>query len=1138
MCTCNSGFVANKTLTACEVGNGSPVSPPPPTNVKPDKDLQEPSVCNPINPATGLKYQIEVDYRSPTGLEFKRTYNSLGTDKAALPGSFGTSGWRLDWQRSIQGSSSDMISQMRVRSALGGISSTYGGVVYRDVEAGKIYTAPASSAPIVFANVIRGGGKVYTFKLVNGVWKSDADINDRLTAQLNAAGGIAAWIYTTEDMEVERYNPTGQLLSVTERTGQTTTLTYSNGTAGNNGGYVLDATGAPTTTILPAGRLIRITDAYQRSLNLGYDAASRIVKMTDPAGGAYKYAYDTNNNLVSVAYPDSKARQYLYENATYPHALTGVTDENGSRFATYAYNSSGRAILTEHAGGAERAALTYNSSSTIITDAIGTARTQTYQVVQGVLKIGGTNQPGGSGCGASASSMTYDANGNIASSTDFNGNLTTYTYDLTRNLETSRTEGLTTAGAKTPATRTINTVWDATYRKPVSITEQDTSGASTVTLRTTSFSYDAKGNLLTNTITDGQTPTSTRTYAYTYDASGHRLSADGPRTDIADITSYAYDAKGNLVTVTNALNHVTTLGSYDAHGRPGSITDPNGLVTSLTYDARGRLTSRSGGTETTRYTYDAAGQLITVAAPTGAAYTYTYDAAHRLTGIADSLGNRISYTLDAMGNRTKEEIFDNADNIVQTHSRAFDALNRLYQDIGAVNQATTYAYDANGNLTSSTDALNRHATNSYDALNRLVSSTDPANGITRYGYDALDQLVNVTDPKSLVTQYQRDGLGNLNQQTSPDTGTTANTYDEAGNLTTRTDAKGQVATYSYDALNRLTGISYSGGASPAQTVTYQYDQGSNAIGHLTGITDATGTTSFSYDQHGRLTGETKLTQGVSYATGYSYDAQGRMDGITYPSGRTVNYSFDGMGRINQIATTFKGKTTILASNIAYEPFGGVHSFTYGDGQTTPVQTYTRQRDQDGRIASYTLKGNAMSIGYDAASQISFISDPQDLVNVASYNYDSMSRLTGFTLGTLNQNFGYDADGNRISQTVGSTIRNYSYAPGSNRLAGIQTGSGMQTVTHDAIGATTSDLTRQYAYDNRGRLIQATTAQGIINYEVNALGLRVRKQVPYANTDTLYHYDTQGHLIGENPLGDSRFTREYIYLGDQPVAVIQ
>jgi YD repeat-containing protein len=1148
-CACDSGFVASQELTACVAGNGPPIQPPPPPDVVPRKNFSpcpDTDCGNPINTATGLKHQTEVDYRSPSGLEFKRTYNSLGTDESALAGSFGTSGWRLDWQRSIRGSTSAVTSQLRTFPPLGNIIAPYGVTVSRGAQASQFYIAP--TVPISVAHVIRGAGKVNTFNLVSGTWTADSDINDRLTSQPNAAGGITDWTYTTEDRDVEHYNPIGQLISITDRAGQITTLTYSDGTAAApNGGFILDATGTPTATILPAGRLIRITDTYQRSINLGYDASSRIVKMTDPANGLYSYAYDTNNNLVSVTYPNGKTKQYLYENVTYPHALTGITDENGTRYATYAYDSNGRAVSTEHAGGAERFAFTYSAdgSSTSITDAVGTVRTQTYQVVQGVIKSGGVSQPAGSGSAAASSSSTYDVNGNIASRTDFNGNLTTYAYDLTRNLETSRTEGLTTAGAKTAATRTINTAWDTTYRLPASITEQNTSGASAVTLRITNFTYDPSGNLLTKTITDGQTPTITRTDTYTYDTQGHRLSADGPRTDVSDSTTYTYYAatdpdlgkRGNLSSVTNALGQVTNITSYDLNGRPLSITDPNGLTTTLGYDPRGRLLTRDTGGETTAYTYDGVGQLLTVTLPSGAAYTYTYDAAHRLTQIADGLGNQLTYTLDNANNRIQEQLKDSVGNVIQTHSRVFDALSRLYQDIGAVNQTTTYAYDANGNLTSVSDPLNRATTNAYDALNRLITSTDAATGQTHYGYNALDQLTQVTDPRSLVTQYSRDGLNDLNQQVSPDTGTTTNTYDAAGNVLTRTDAKGQVATYSYDALNRLTGITYTG--APTLTVTYQYDLGTNGIGHLTQLTDSTGVTNYGYDQHGRLVTETEQAYSAAYTTAYTYDAQGRLAATTYPSGRTVSYTFDSMGRINEVDTTLNSTTNILISNISYEPFGGIHGFTYGDGQTAPVQTYTRSRDWDGRIASYSLNGKTMNIGYDTASQIAFVSDPLNLANTANYSYDPLGRLASYIQSQTSQTFDYDLNGSRVSQTVGNTSSTYTYLSTSNKLSSIQIGSAFpQSLAHDANGATTSDYTRQYAYDVRGRLIQTTTAQGIIHYEVNALGLRVRKQVTYAGIDTEYHYDAQGHLISEGPTGASQFSREYIYLGDIPVAVMQ
>jgi YD repeat-containing protein len=1109
--------------------------------MNPDKSFDSNCQCgNPVDPATGLKLQNEFDYHAPGGLELVRRYNSLSTENSAQTGSLGSGGWRLGWQRSIQGATSAVVSQLRTIPLAGSVLAPYGTTI--PITANQIYTAPSPGAlPIIVAYVTRDSGTTYTFNLVNGVWQSDADVNDQLTSQPNASGGINGWTYTTADKSVEQYSPTGQLLSVTDRAGQITILSYSDGTAtAPNGGYVLDATGTPTATVLPYGQLVGISDAYGRKLSLGYDANSRVVQVTDPAGGIYHYAYDSNSNLISVSYPDGKSRQYVYENASFPYALTGIIDEDGNRYATFAYDSSGRAISTQHAGGAELFSFAYNSNSTTgVTDALNTTRTLTFQATQGVLKLSGTAQPAGSGSAAASNALTYDTNGNVSSRTDFNGNQSTYTYDLVRNLELSRTEGLTSAGAKTAATRTILTTWHPTYRLPLSIVEQNTSGTSAVTLRTTTLGYDAAGNLLTRTITDGLNPAITRTDTYTYDNLGHRLTADGPRTDVSDITQYAYDAQGNLTTVTDALNHVTTLAGYDANGRPGSLTDPNGLVTSFTYDPRGRLLSKNTGGELTSYTYDGAGNLTHVALPAGAAYTYTYDAAHRLTQIADASGNYTIYTLDNADNRIKEQLYNSSGTLVQTHSRVFDALNRLYQDIGAVNQTTTYAYDANGNLINLSDPLSRSTVNAYDALNRLVSSTDPSTGKTSYGINALDQLTGVTDPRNLVTQYTRDGLGNLDKQVSPDTGTTTNTFDAAGNLLTRTDAKGQLATYTYDALNRLTKISYTGGTSPAQTVTYLYDQGTNGIGHLSSITDSTGTASYSYDQHGRLLSETDQAYGATYTTSYSYDTQGRLAGMTYPSGRTISYTFDMLGRVNQISTTLNGTTNILASNIVYQPFGGVQSFNYGDGVTPPVQSYIRQLDQDGRIASYTLNGKAMSIGYDAASQISFVSDPTNLANTANYGYDLLSRLTGFTLGATSQSFAYDADGNRTSQTIGSTSSIYGYATTGNALTSIQTGvSSPKPLTQDANGSTLSDPARQYAYDLRGRLIQTVTAQGTINYELNALGQRVRKQVPYASTDTEYHYDMQGHLIGENATGTTQFSREYIYLGNQPVAVMQ
>ena len=169
------------------------------------------------------------------------------------------------------------------------------------------------------------------------------------------------------------------------------------------------------------------------------------------------------------------------------------------------------------------------------------------------------------------------------------------------------------------------------------------------------------------------------------------------------------------------------------------------------------------------------------------------------------------------------------------------------------NTTTQFGYDANGNVTQITDPLKNVTDLTPDALNRtqLQQQPPPKTGAARpsitYSYDGQDQLSTVTDPRGLVTTYANDGLGNQNQLTSPDTGATVLTYDLGGNVKTSKDARGQITTYTYDALNRVTLISYASG-----TVTrFEYDGGPtgapNAKGHLTKMTDESGTTTYAYD---------------------------------------------------------------------------------------------------------------------------------------------------------------------------------------------------------------------------------------------------------------------------------------------------
>jgi YD repeat-containing protein len=220
----------------------------------------------------------------------------------------------------------------------------------------------------------------------------------------------------------------------------------------------------------------------------------------------------------------------------------------------------------------------------------------------------------------------------------------------------------------------------------------------------------------------------------------------------------------------------------------------------------------------------------------------------------------------------------------------------------------------------------------------------------------------------------------------------------------------------------------------------------------------------------------------------------------------------------------------VVQSVAYHPFGGVKGFTLGNGQV-----YARGIDLDGRIASYTLGAQSFGIGYDAASRIQFISDFANPANANNYNYDALDRLTQTVTPGTPYAYSYDAVGNRTSRSAGASTDTYAYSSGSNRIASIQTPTGLRSFVFDANGSTTADGKNTYAYDTRGRMVQATSSLGPTTYQVNALGQRIRKTNSLG--DTVFHYDTRGRLIAEtSPTG--ALGREFVYLGDIPVAVWQ
>jgi RHS repeat-associated protein len=1023
---------------------------------------------DPVDISNGNLYEAETDYAG-TGsnpIKFVRSYNSLGAtcQPSTGQGIFLGGGWSATYFQTL------------VPVTITDSKTTYN-TVY----------------------AYRPDGRVLQFNEYNGVYSPDGDVGESL---IQTSSG---WSYQTADDTIETYNSAGQLLTVAKRGQAPVTVNYASGASA----------GDPPASV---------SDGFGHTLQFSYADNNDVLQLssiTDPAGHTISYTHDsTHNRLTAVTQTDSTTRTYGYSsNYSLACYLTSITDENSVQYASWTYNSSNQPATSQSAGGVYAYSFTYSTSGSggyvTVTDPLGKVRTNNQSLIWGAYHTISSSAPC-PGCGEDAGRV-YDSNGNITSRTDYNGNVTNYVYNAQTNLETSRTEAYGTSSA-----RTITTAWDANWREPDSITDPT---------RTSTFSYDSMGNVLTKTITDTTvTPNVSRTWTYTYDSYGRMLTAQGPRTDVNSTTTYTYytcttgSQCGELQTVTDPVGNVTTYNTYNAHGEPLTITDPNGVVTTLTYDDRLRLTSRQVGSETTGFSYYPTGLLKQVTLPDGSDVLYTYDNAHRLTQISDGSGNSIQYTLDNMGNRTAEKTYDPTGTLHRTHTRVFNTLNELYQDVNAAGTSavtTTYAYDNNANQTAIDAPLSRNTANAYDPLNRLTQITDPNSGITSFGYDAADDLTSVQDPRSLTTSYGYNGFGDVTSQVSPDTGSTGNAYDSGGNLSTSTDARGSVSSYTYDAANRVTSIAYTLGGTTDQTLTFGYDSGTYGKGRLTSASDANHSLAWTYDFAGRVVGKGLTLGSVNLSIGYAY-TNGDLTAMVTPSGQAVAYGFNSNHQVTSI--TVNG--TAILSGVTYEPFGGVNGWTWGDGTTT-----SRTFNGDGLVSQIVTAGVTLGYSFDNANRISGITDSSNSALSWTYGFDLLDRLTSATTSAITEGWTYDADGNQLTET-GTTPITFNPSTTSNQLTAT-TGSLVRSYSFDAAGHTLGYGTLSFAYNNRGRM--ESTSASSTDYLYNALGQMIEKSGTLGTTT--FMQDEAGHLIGEYD-GSGSLIEETIWLGDIPVATLQ
>jgi len=714
----------------------------------------------------------------------------------------------------------------------------------------------------------------------------------------------------------------------------------------------------------------------------------------------------------------------------------------------------------------------------------------------------------------------FDANGNVISEKDRNGEGLTFSY---------------TSGHVTSISG--NGAWTVTP----GYTNGQLTSLSLPLSRSVGYSYDTSGRL--HVVTDLRSQTTTYDYTTTSDGGGipnllktitdqrHNVvtttvyGADGRVTQQQDARQqwqyFSWNPTTQTATYTDQRGKVWTY--KFSGGTLVSVTDPLNDVTIYTYDADDNVQSMTvtgdDGTGTaalltTNYTYFN-GNLSEEDSPSqlGYAQNWTYDASNNLLSYIDGRSPRRTtlYGYDSAGNLTCETLPSQ----VPASSCA----------AAPMSSKTTFGRDPAGTglLTSTTDPNGNTTNFTYDAMRDLKTATTPLNETTTYCYDAGGRMTARIDPRATTDTCAQPGpftwtygYNNANQLTSiadPLNDSNSWSYDADGNVATKTDGLGGVVRYGYDTANNLVCVEapwgsaiVCGNAPQAAKTTYTYWPTSQ----LQSRTDSNSHTwNWAYDDAGRLQ---TITSPKNEPWSLTYWPNNLLKQKTLPSAPTIGYGYDALGRLRGL--TYSNAPTTPNVTFGYDANGNRTSMSDGGGSVAYVY------DDANRMTSATRGGaNPFSYSYYPAGQLQTVTYPNN--SMVGYEYDADERLcTATRAGTTTSctvplsgtvSYGYDHASDLTGKTWPNSVSSTMTYDNADRVASVV----------NKIGATTLSSYAINSRDGEGDPLSLTTAAGTTYYAYGYLS-RLRAACNLQPTSTTcpsgttsgqeYAYDAVGNRL--------------------------
>jgi len=749
---------------------------------------------------------------------------------------------------------------------------------------------------------------------------------------------------------------------------------------------------------LSTGRLKYTQDRFGNRTTFEYDASARLVRVIGPVGDTTRLDYP-GPLLAAITDPGGRVTHIYYGGNGSTTEVVEIWDPAGRLALKTLYDTQQRLVATLGQTAMHEDRFVYDAADRIASDSLPTVVVG-GSVVRPVVRYRSWElaSRGGSSVASPAGAINPDTL--HADVTDTRGYTTRSWLDAFR-------LPVLVVGPTGDSTRIVRNP----DGRPAAVTSP--SGA------VTTYTWDG-ANLVGTYQSDPDTYTDVDIDPATGEASV--VTSGGLRV------TNRYGSHGELLRtwMGSDSTHATTY-TYAADGsyRVATITDPQGHVTTFTYEASGlrNLASVStpdatGTTQTTSYTHDVYGRVVSVGVPgSGTSYT-VYDSINRPRRTINARGDTTWFALSGVD--TVSTVTDAAHRIY-TFNR--NKLGWLLSEIDPNGRSRSYLYDLAGNALRQLDRNGDSVKVTYDTLSRV--RTRFANGVTTtYSYGRPRDFWTAAVNSATNDTIRYDRLGRPVQEVSVIGGTRwarTSFYRGEGardSLAYTSPAGTRTVRWRFDTELRLQSLSGPGGVTDSTRINYNSEGLPTSVRLPTGLTQTAGW----FPSHApEWQAWSAGAIDAAFHREWAYDGQGRVASRTAFT-RRREYEYD---QISQLAlkrdltssqgplvcedpldpTTCTRETVWNEDSVATYTYDRVHNRT--DNGATLQSTSNRYATFGGYTLGYDNEGNLTSKTKTGYSQ--------------TYSWNALGQLASVTTNGTTVSYIYNGFGQRVKRTQGSAV---------------------------------------------------------------------------------------------------------------------